>query len=268
MGYLAKQIEADATPVLKALERMREILLNRRAMLLNVTTDGARRPQFEGELAQLVGALPSSAPSAASWPKPERGLDEGLTIPALVNYVAKGANLHQLGFRPNGTAQVIRGYLGATWLWEKVRVQGGAYGGQCAFDRLSGSFTFASYRDPNLLETIDVYDRTAAYLKEAEISPAEIKRTIVGTIGELDGHQLPDAKGVSSMLRYLIGDTDDVRQRMREEILATSAKDFRDFADALAEVSKTGRVVVLGSEKAIEAANAERKGWLTVSKIL
>jgi Zn-dependent M16 (insulinase) family peptidase len=147
-------------------------------------------------------------------------------------------------------------------------VQGGAYGGHCSFDRYSGGFTFVSYRDPNLLATLDVYDRTAAFLRGAELDRAELTRNIVGTIGEVDTYRLPDAKGYASMQRHLIGDTDEARQRMREEILATTAADLRNFADAMGEVAAHGRVAVLGSEQAIEGANSERPGFLTVSRVL
>jgi presequence protease len=101
------------------------------------------------------------------------------------------------------------------------------------------------------------------YLNEAELT-----RNIIGTIGEVDSYRLPDAKGFDSMRRYLIGDTDEARQRMREEILSTTAADIRSFADAMAEVAAHGRVVVLGSEQAIEAANAERPGLLSVSRVM
>ena len=193
---------------------------------------------------------------------------EGLTIPAQVNYVAKGADLHRLGFKPSGAAHVIRNYLASSWLWEKVRVQGGAYGGFCSLDRRSGVFSFGSYRDPNLLETLDIYDRTAAFLKETSLSEAELTRSIIGTIGEVDDYMLPDAKGFASMVQFLVRETDEMRQRMREEILAASVADFREFASALAQVAEHGRVVVLGSEQAIQAANARRPGLLSVSKVM
>ncbi len=77
-----------------------------------------------------------------------------------------------------------------------------------------------------------------------------------------------NAKGFASMQRYLIGDTDVARQRMREEILSTTAADIRNFGDAMAQVAAKGRVVVLGSDQAIEAANAERPGLLTVSRVM
>ena len=136
------------------------------------------------------------------------------------------------------------------------------------FDRYSGGFTFVSYRDPNLLATLDIYDRTGDFLEEADLNPTELDRNIIGTIGELDFYRLPDAKGFASMQHHLVGDTEESRQRMREEILSTTAADIRKFAEAMAAVAAHGRIVVLGSEQAIEAANAERAGLLTVSRVM
>jgi Zn-dependent M16 (insulinase) family peptidase len=265
---LAQQIETDWASVQATLEQIRQILLNRATMLLNVTADATAWSHFEPQLADFLRALPAAPVAPARWVAEQGPRFEGLTIPAQVNYVGKGADLYKLGYKPSGAASVIAKYLRTTWLWEKIRVQGGAYGGFCLFDHRSGGFTYLSYRDPNLLATLDVYDQTAAFLRESELSQEELTKSIIGTIGEVDAYQLPDAKGFSSMLRYLVGDTDEIRQRMREEILSTSAADFHAFADALEQVVDRGLVVVLGSQSAIEAANAERSGWLDVSKVL
>jgi Zn-dependent M16 (insulinase) family peptidase len=189
-------------------------------------------------------------------------------MPTKVNYVGKGLDLYREGVKPNGSHLVARAYLRTSWLWDKVRVQGGAYGGQCMFNRYSGDFTFVSYRDPNLLATLDIYDRTADFLRNADLGEAELTRNIIGTIGEVDTYRLPDAKGFASMQRHLIGDSDAARQKMREEILSTTAADVRKFGDAMADVSAKGRIVVIGSEQAIDGANKERPGLLTVSRVL
>ena len=196
------------------------------------------------------------------------GAPEGLIIPAQVNYVGKGANLYKLGYQLNGSALVIANLLRTTWLWERVRVQGGAYGGFCLFDHRSGTFSFISYRDPNLVGTLETYDNTAEFLRKLELSDDEVTKSIIGVIGDLDLYQLPDAKGYTSMLRYLAGDSEDDRQRLRDEVLSTSAKDFRAFADVLDQVKAHGSVVVLGSEQAIEKANSEQKLGLQVTKVL
>jgi Zn-dependent M16 (insulinase) family peptidase len=265
---LAETVESDWPSVEAALERMRRILVNRATMLCNLTADTATLKRVEPKLAAFLDALPCFAAAQRSWQVREGPRGEGLTIPAQVNYVAKGADLHRLGFKPSGATHVVRGYLSTSWLWEKVRVQGGAYGGFCSFDPRSGVFSFGSYRDPNLLETLDIYDRSAAFLCERNLDEAELTRSIIGTIGEVDDYMLPDAKGFASMLQFLVCETDEMRQRIREEILAASRADFREFADVLAQVATYGRVVVLGSEQAIEAANAKQTNLLAVTKVM
>jgi Zn-dependent M16 (insulinase) family peptidase len=265
---LVDELDKDWDGVLAKLERIRSTLLNRAAMLCNVTAAAADWARVKPQLADFLGALPHAPVKPATWRVADTPHAEGLVIPAKVNYVGKGADLYRAGLKPSGAHIVARRYLRTTWLWDKVRVQGGAYGGQCMFDRYSGGFTFVSYRDPNLLATLDIYDRTAEFLKTAELDHAELTRNIIGTIGEVDTYRLPDAKGFASMQRHLIGDTDEARQRMREEILSTTAADLRNFAGAMTEVAAHGRVVVLGSEQAIEGANKERPGLLSVSRVM
>jgi Zn-dependent M16 (insulinase) family peptidase len=113
-------------------------------------------------------------------------------------------------------------------------MQGGAYGGSCQFDRRSGVFTYLSYRDPNLLATLDNFDASADFLRNLDLSDAELTKSIIGAIGELDAYLLPDAKGFTSLTRYLTGDTDESRQQYRDEVLSTTAKDFKTFGEVLA----------------------------------
>ncbi len=265
---LVDEVETGWEGVLAALERIRATLFNRAAMLCNVTAAGSDWSRVQPQLADFLGALAHTPAKAAPWRVADTPRAEGLIIPAKVNYVGKGADLYRAGVKPSGAHIVTRRYLRTTWLWDKIRVQGGAYGGQCMFDRYSGGFTFVSYRDPNLLATLDTYDRTADFLAAAKLDDAELTRNIIGTIGEVDTYRLPDAKGFASMQRHLIGDTDEARQQMREEILSTTAADLRNFAGAMAEVAAHGRIAVIGSEQAIEGANKERPGLLSVSRLL
>ncbi|MBO0766033.1 MAG: insulinase family protein, partial [Hyphomicrobiaceae bacterium] len=265
---LADSIVKDWGGVQRALERVRDILVRRGATICNVTTDAAGWARFEPKLAQFLRQLPDGLAATAAWPVPAGPRSEGLTIPAKVNYVIKGGDLRRLGAEPNGAAAVVQHYLNTTWLWNKVRVQGGAYGGSCALDRHSGVFNFSSYRDPNLVETLDVYDRTGAFLRETEISEAELVKSIIGVIGRIDHYKLPDAKGFASTLRYLINDTDDSLQRYRDEVLSARPEHFRAFGNTLDALAETAEVVVMGSPEAIAAANAKRQGLLTVTKVL
>lgn len=264
---LSEEVKSNWEGVRSALERTRAALVNRSALVANVTTDGANWRSFRPQLAGLIDALPATSP-AASWPGLQPPRSEGLTIQAPVNYVGKGADLFELGKTLNGAAFAVGvKHLNTGWLWDKVRVQGGAYGARSAYDRFTGGFTFLSYRDPNLLGTLDVYDQAATFLRH-EVSEAELTRSVIGAIGEVDQYLLPDAKGLVSLQRHLRGDTEEARQAIRDSILSAGKKDLADLADALAEVAKHGHVVVVGGEAAVAAANAERQGFMAVEKVL
>lgn len=265
---LARRVDTDWPGVLQSLQELHRLLLNRRGMLFNVTLDAASFSQFEPQLTEFMGSLPETAATDVDWVPAYPAEFEGLIIPAQVNYVGKGTNLYDLGYRFHGSTQVITGYLRTSWLWEKIRVQGGAYGAFCLFDRHSGMFTFVSYRDPNLLKTLDNFDQTSEFLRSAPLGDDELTKSIIGAIGNLDAYHLPDAKGYISMLRHLTGDTDAIRQRIREEVLGTTAKDFRDFADILTGVKEKGIVKVLGSQAAMEESTSTRPGWLNLLKVL
>ena len=124
-------------------------------------------------------------------------------------------------------------FLNTTYLWDKVRVQGGAYGGSSRFDLTSGNFTFLSYRDPNLLKTLDAYDGASKALN-AGIGDNDLTRSIIGVIGDVDGYEFPDAKGYSSMWRQLTGTTD-------APTLAAKARTCRTKGPSPARSSSVGR---------------------------
>jgi len=190
-----------------------------------------------------------------------------LTIPAQVNYVGKGVNLYDLGYEYDGSSDVITGYLRMTYLWDKIRVQGGAYGAFVVFDDSSGVFTLLSYRDPNIKGTIENYDNAAAFLKgldASRLSDNELTKAIIAAIGDLDAYQLPDAKGYTSMMRYLTQRTDAIRQKTRDQILSTNGEDFIAFGDVLEKLAQSEAVAVIGSQSALEAAEV----GLKVTKVL
>jgi presequence protease len=265
---LAQQIESDWPGVLARLERVRAALVNRNAALCNVTLDAASWATVLPKLDALVGRLPAGAALRNDWQASPLPAREGLTIPAQVNYVGKGANLYDLGYKLHGSSLVVNNYLNTTWLWERVRVQGGAYGGFSRFDQRSGVFTYLSYRDPNLTKTLANYDNSGDFLRTHPVSDDEVTKCIIGVIGDLDSHELPDAKGYSSMTRYLLGTSEDIRQQLRDEVLSTTAAHFTQFADVLDQVKSHGQIAVVGSAGAIEAANAELADKLDVTKVL
>ena len=216
----------------------------------------------------LVGLLPRTpvqlaekcdVPAMNTLPKAE-----ALITPARIHYVGKSVNLYSQGWRYHGSASVILRYLRMGYLWETVRVRGGAYGAFCSLDRVLGTLRCVSYRDPNTVETLEAYDQMAHFLKNFTPDTNQLAQAIVGAVGDLDTYRLPSARGAVALGHTLSKDTEEQRQRMREEMLATSARDFASFADVLA-LLKEGDSCVLGG-KDLEKTALER-GW-ACTKIL
>lgn len=264
---LAETIKSDWAKVLSDLEELHDLLIKRQWAIANVTLDAENWTALQPQLADFLSGLPQSDAQEHAWQWQAPPRYEGFTIPAQVNYVGKAANLYATGFTRGGAVSVITNFLNTDYLWEKVRVQGGAYGGFCGFDPYAGVFSFGSYRDPNLLETLAIYDNASAYLKEVELDQEEVVKSIIGTIGSIDGYQLPDAKGYTAFVWHLLGSTPEYRQKLRDEVLSASNADFNAFGETLETITNNGDIVVLGSAEAINAANEQRDNFLTVKKV-
>ncbi|KAL3040277.1 hypothetical protein AAZX31_01G229700 [Glycine max] len=266
---LEERVDQDWADISSSLEEIRKSIFSKQGCLINVTADRKNLAKTEKVLSKFVDLLPTSSPIATTtWNVRLPLTNEAIVIPTQVNYIGKAANIYDTGYRLNGSAYVISKYISNTWLWDRVRVSGGAYGGFCDFDTHSGVFSFLSYRDPNLLKTLDVYDGTGDFLRELQIDDDTLTKAIIGTIGDVDAYQLPDAKGYSSMLRYLLGITEEERQRRREEILSTSLKDFKIFMDAMEAVKDKGVVVAVASPEDVDTANKDRPDFFQVKKAL
>ncbi len=255
---LADNFDARWESLQAALQDIMQILLDRSSMIVNITTDRESWGSAGPHVRSFIDSIPGRSAGPASWRFEADSRREGLAVPAMVNYVGKAADLYGLGYRYSGAVHVITHVLRMSWLWEKVRVEGGAYGAFCRFDRASGVLLFVTYRDPNVLYSIDIFDQAAQYLRAPHLTEDELVKSIIGVVGEMDAYMLPDTKGYVSLQRYLIGNTDELRQHMRDQVLCTSLSDIRGFSDVLSAFARNGIVAVLGSESALSEANAFR----------
>ena len=265
MAYLrelADRARHDWPAVLRDLRELACILFTRPNLAWNITGEDTDKAALLAGAEALAKRLPlaqtAANPAFASLDIPVR---EALIVPAQVNYVGMGGNLYDAGYTYHGSVHAILKQLRTGWLWEKVRVQGGAYGAFCSFDRMTGACVLASYRDPNVENTLDVFMRTAQYLRTLELSPRERDAAIIGAIGELDAYLLPDAKGGAAFTRTLTGDTPEKRQAIRNEILATTEEHFRAFGACLEAALAKGTVCALGGAALDKVAREQ--GWFS-----
>jgi Zn-dependent M16 (insulinase) family peptidase len=265
---LVEQARLAWPEVLAALGEVRQRLVRRSTAVASLTADPAALGRAVPMLERLLGQLNSEPITGESWPGPALARREGLAVPAQVNYVGQAANLYHHGYEPTGAAAVVSRHLANTWFWDRIRVQGGAYGAFASFDSHSGIISCLSYRDPNLVETLATYRQSGAYLAELELSEDERVRAVIGAIGDMDVYQLPDAKGFSSLVRWLTGTTDEYRQQFRHQVLATGCTDFHRFGAAMVRALAEAPIVVLGSAEALAAAETQAGLGLSVTHVL
>lgn len=266
---LEGKIEEKWSEISMSLEEIRQTLLSKKGCILNLTSDGKNLKISEKYIRKFLNSLPSNSSVSSSISNAQLpSNNEAIIIPTQVNYVGKAANIYENGYQLNGSAYVISKYISNTWLWDNIRVNGGAFGGFCDFDTRSGVLSFLSYRDPNLLKTLDVYDGTSDFLRGLEIDDNTLEKSIIGTIQDLDSFQLPDAKGFSSFLRYLSGISEEDRQARREEIFSTRSNDFKEFADIVDNIKDKGVIVAVASQADADVANKERSNLFEMKKVL
>lgn len=168
-----------------------------------------------------------------------------------IQYVAKTGDFICDGYEYTGALRLLRIILSYDYLWINVRVKGGAYGCMNTFLR-SGESYFVSYRDPNLSDTLDVYDRIPEYIKSFSPDERDMTKYIIGTFSALDTPMNPEAKGSRSLSAYLEGITYEQIQKERNEILNAQPEDIRRLADLVEAVLKKDSICVIGNENMIK----------------
>lgn len=168
-----------------------------------------------------------------------------------IQYVAKTGDFICEGYEYTGALRLLRIILSYDYLWINVRVKGGAYGCMNTFLR-SGESYFVSYRDPNLSDTLDVYDRIPEYIKSFSPDERDMTKYIIGTFSALDTPMNPEAKGSRSLSAYLEGIAYEQIQKERNEILNAQPEDIRRLADLVEAVLKKDSICVIGNENMIK----------------
>lgn len=177
--------------------------------------------------------------------------NEGFKTSSKVQYVARTGNFIDGGAKYSGALQILKVILSYDYLWQNIRVKGGAYGCMCNFNRI-GEGVLMSYRDPNLEKTIDVYEGVVDYLKNFTVNERDMTKYIIGTMSNLDRPMNPNAKGARSMNLYMNHVTEEMLKQDREEVLNAQQEDIRALADVVEAMLKAEQLCVIGSEEKIE----------------
>ena len=179
--------------------------------------------------------------------------NEGFKTASKVQYVARVGNFIDNGADYTGALQILKVILSYDYLWQNIRVKGGAYGCMSGFSR-TGEGYFVSYRDPNLERTMEVYEGIADYLRNFTVSDRDMNKYIIGTMSNIDQPMTPSAKGDRSFNLYMNKVSAETIKKERLQILEAGQEDIRKLADVVEAVMKAEQVCVIGSEEKIEEA--------------
>lgn len=249
---LENNFEAKLEEITENLDKISKLIFNKNNLLLSFTGEDNDYRKFEQSFPALFENLGDESPTKNQYKFEFGALNEGLMTSSKVQYVAKAYNFIDLGYSYSGHLQVLKTVVGFDYLWNKVRVQGGAYGAFANF-QWGGTTVFSSYRDPNLKETLDAYDKTSDYINNFEADNREMTKYIIGTISELDSPLTPAMKGYISDEYYIRHIAQEAIQNERDEILNTKKEDIRNLAALVSDVMKQNYFCVLGSEEKIMA---------------
>ncbi len=261
--YLAQMddhFEEKADELQNGYMALMQKIFNRQGMMISCTADQKGIEALEDVLPSFLNRLERFEQQETAgdpddiltkYPIELKPLNEGIMTPAEVQYVAVAGKCSDMTGVKKGVLDVVRHLLNFGYLWNEVRVKGGAYGVSCQLIR-NGEGFFTSYRDPGLGSTLEVYRGAAEYLRNFDTGERELLKTIIGTISGLDTPKPPAAKGKRSMGIYLSEIPEEILQQERDQVLACSKEDIRAVADMIEDITREGSICVIGNENHIQ----------------
>ncbi len=256
LGDEVRRFDAEAERITGILGRLREIVFRRGRAVFNLTGDAECLSALRAELTGLAAALPEGGRVQAPGAPALRSVPHGVAIPGNVCYVARVLSVPRHNTPEAPLLWVLTTQMRTDYLYKKVRVEGGAYGGLSLYDPLRGQVAMLSYRDPHLERTLETYDGAVDALLSAELTPEGLRSMIVGAMGRLDRPMDPSAKGKEALRRWLLGLSDADRQRFREGVLTADRGRLRDAAASiLRRAMVDAPQAVLAPRERIEEAN-------------
>jgi hypothetical protein len=226
------------------------LVFNRKKPLISITGTEEIRDRTLVALSSYVSRLAPQKATKNAFAFDTEIANEGFLTAAKIQYVSQGYNIRALGYQYAGSQLVLKGILSMDYLWNRVRVQGGAYGAFISIGR-GGDLYFGSYRDPKLKKTFEAYQGVVDYINQLDLSKRELEKYIIGTISSKDVPLSASVKGEIADNFYFSGVTAADLQKERDEILETTVEQLKSYAKMIAAVLEKNAICVLGSEEAI-----------------
>jgi len=248
---IINNFDAKNEEVSENLAKAANILFTQKNMIATVTCAKEQYQAYTDALNILTSTLPEGDGNINEWNFDLSVKNEGLMSASKVQYVIKGYNFKKLGYEWDGKMRVLNQIISSDWLQNQIRVIGGAYGGFAGFSS-SGEVYFASYRDPNLSETLTNYDATPSFLNEFDAEESEMTRFIIGTIARMDRPTTASQRGSIAVSRHFRNTTIEDLKAERAAVLGTKLEDIKSFEGMIKEILDQGEICVYGNEDKIK----------------
>lgn len=248
---LEKDFQNKKAVIINNLKLLITCIFRKENFMISCTANDTGYAEFEKFVQPFVNNLEQKPITSKMGPFNPVKLNEGFKTSGKVQYVARTGNFIKAGYQYTGALKVLKLILGYDYLWKNIRVKGGAYGCMCGFT-LEGNGYFTSYRDPNLRETNDIYERIYEYIKEFSADERDMTKYVIGTMSGIDTPLNPSAIGYRSLTSYLSNITIEDIQKSRDQVLSATAKDIRELADLVRAVLDANDICVIGNEDKIE----------------
>ncbi len=248
---LDDQFEENKEQLVEKLERLAALIFRKENLLVDFvgTKDGYEK--LAEHVEDFADNLYTTPVEKGNYVAEVSRKDEGFMTSGQIQYVCRAGNFRQKGLPYTGALRILKVMMGYEYLWMNVRVKGGAYGCMCGFSK-SGESYFVSYRDPNLGKTIEVYEKAAENIAAFEADERTITQYIIGAVSDLDIPMNPSALGLFSLSAYMTGLTQEMLQKERDEMLATTAEDVRGLSEYIKAFMSDGYLCVVGNTEKIK----------------
>lgn len=248
---LEEHFDEKKQTLIAKLKQLIDQIFGTERLLISFTGDQAAFEYAEPILKEALQKQPAGKKAHEAARISLARSNEAFTDASQIQYVAKVGNFADHGYHYTGALRILKLILSYDYLWINVRVKGGAYGCMSGFFR-SGETYFVSYRDPNLLKTLEIYDGIPKYLREFQADERDMTKYIIGTFSSMDTPLYPEGKGARSMNAYLQNLTEEMLQKDRDEVRNATAEDIRALADMIQSVLQDPSICVIGNEDAIQ----------------
>ncbi|MBQ7600184.1 MAG: insulinase family protein [Clostridia bacterium] len=233
------------------LKKTRNLIFDPSKAILSLAADEAGCMAVDKNLPGLLDAIsrfPKESAGGNEEYVPVRR-NEGIIIPSMVQYVVSSGNLRNAGYTPTGVLNVVKNSVDIDYLYQQIRVKGGAYGTGCAISADSGNVSFTSYRDPNLKETDLVYSKIGEFIRNYDADEDEMTKAVIGTFSRFDRPMSSVQKAQRSFAAYISGLTYEDLVRERAEMLGITLEQFRETAPLFEDIYRQGYRCTVGSAK-------------------